>query len=105
MSDVGIIEKLEQIAIRYDEIAKQMVDPEVINDMGRYVKLNREYKDLAEIVSTYHSYKEITENITNAKEIIQHEDDAEFKALAKEELEEYLFKKVELEEKIKSNFI
>ena len=34
MSDVGIIEKLEQIAIRYDEIAKQMVDPEVINDMG-----------------------------------------------------------------------
>ena len=52
MSDVGIIEKLEQIAIRYDEIAKQMVDPEVINDMGRYVKLNREYKDLAEIVST-----------------------------------------------------
>ena len=44
MSDVGIIEKLEQIAIRYDEIAKQMVDPEVINDMGRYVKLNREYK-------------------------------------------------------------
>ena len=101
MSDVGIIEKLEQIAIRYDEIAKQMVDPEVINDMGRYVKLNREYKDLAEIVSTYHSYKEITENITDAKEIIQHEDDAEFKALAKEELEEYLVKKVELEEKIK----
>ena len=101
MSDVGIIEKLEQIAIRYDEIAKQMVDPEVINDMGRYVKLNREYKDLAEIVSTYHSYKEITENITNAKEIIQHEDDAEFKALAKDELEEYLVKKVELEEKIK----
>ncbi|MEC9158796.1 MAG: peptide chain release factor 1 [Bacteroidota bacterium] len=101
MSDVGIIEKLEQIAIRYDEIAKQMLDPEVINDMGRYVKLNREYKDLAEIVSTYHSYKEITENITNAKEIIQHEDDAEFKALAKEELEEYLVKKVELEKKIK----
>ena len=101
MSDVGIIEKLEQIAIRYDEIAKQMVDPEVINDMGRYVKLNREYKDLAEIVSTYHSYKEITDNITNAKEIIQHEDDAEFKALAKDELEEYLVKKVELEEKIK----
>ena len=101
MSDVGIIEKLEQIAIRYDEIAKQMVDPEVINDMGRYVKLNREYKDLAEIVSTYHSYKEITENITNAKEIIQHVDDAEFKALAKEELEEYLVKKVEFEEKIK----
>ena len=47
-----------------------MVDPS-INDMGRYVKLNREYKDLAEIVSTYHSYKEITENITNAKEIIE----------------------------------
>ena len=68
MSEVGILDKLEQISIRYEEIAKQMVDPEVINDMKRYVKLNREYKDLSEIVSTYKMYKEITENIVNAKE-------------------------------------
>ena len=82
MSEVGILDKLEQISIRYEEIAKQMVDPEVINDMKRYVKLNREYKDLSEIVSTYKTYKEITENIANAKEIIQNEEDPEFKALA-----------------------
>ena len=37
MSEVGILDKLEQISIRYEEIAKQMVDPEVINDMKRYV--------------------------------------------------------------------
>ena len=59
MSEVGILDKLEQISIRYEEIAKQMVDPEVINDMKRYVKLNREYKDLSEIVTTYKTYKEI----------------------------------------------
>ena len=101
MSEVGILDKLEQISIRYEEIAKQMVDPEVINDMKRYVKLNREYKDLSEIVSTYKTYKEITENIANAKEIIQNEEDLEFKALAKEELDEFVNKKIELDEKIK----
>ena len=101
MSEVRILDKLEQISIRYEEIAKQIVDPEVINDMKRYVKLNREFKDLSEIVSTYKTYKEITENIANAKEIIQKEEDLEFKALAKEELDEFVNKKIELDEKIK----
>ena len=69
MSEVGILDKLEQISIRYEEIAKQMVDPEVISDMKRYVKLNREYKDLSEIVSTYKTYKEQpTENMAPIKE-------------------------------------
>ena len=43
MSEKGLINKLEQIAIKYDEISKQMVDPDVINDMKRYVSLNKEY--------------------------------------------------------------
>ena len=46
MSDKGLLNKLEQIAIKYDEISKQMVDPDVINDMKRYVSLNKEYKEL-----------------------------------------------------------
>ena len=50
MSDNGLLNKLEQISIKYDEIAKQMVDPDVISDMKRYVRLNQEYKDLTIIV-------------------------------------------------------
>ena len=44
MSDQGLLNKLEQISFKYDEIAKQMVDPDIISDMKRYVNLNREYK-------------------------------------------------------------
>ena len=54
MSDKGLLNKLEQIAIKYDEISKQMVDPDVINDMNRY-KLNKEYKELQK---QYYTYKD-----------------------------------------------
>ena len=88
MSDQGILNKLEQIAIKYDEISNQMIDPDVISDMKRYVSLNKEYKELSEVVKTYNSYKDVLNNILNAKSIIQTENDNEFKEMAREELEE-----------------
>ena len=57
MSDQGLLNKLEQISFKFDEIAKQMVDPDIISDMKRYVGLNREYKELSEIVKVYHYTK------------------------------------------------
>ena len=101
MSDQGLLNKLEQISFKFDEIGKQMVDPEIISDMKRYVGLNREYKELSEIVKVYHSYKDILANIESAKSIIQTEKDPEFKEMARAELEEFQQSKVELDEKIK----
>ena len=101
MGDNGLLNKLEQISIKYDEIAKQMVDPDVISDMKRYVRLNQEYKDLTIIVNTYKDYKDVIDNIYNTKEIIQSEEDQEFKEMAKLELEDFLEKKVQLDDKIK----
>ena len=97
MSDQGLLNKLEQISFKFDEIGKQMVDPEIISDMKRYVGLNREYKELSEIVKVYHSYKDILANIESAKSIIQTEKDPEFKEMARAELEEFQQSKVELE--------
>tara|TARA_Y100000385_G_scaffold273138_1_gene314712 strand:- start:1455 stop:2543 length:1089 start_codon:yes stop_codon:yes gene_type:complete len=101
MSDQGLLNKLEQLAIKYEEIAKQMVDPDVITDMKRYVRLNQEYKDLSVVVETYREYKNVLNNIINSKEVIQTEDDQEFKEMAKQELEDLQQKKNELDEKIK----
>ena len=101
MSDQGLLNKLEQIAIKYDEISNQMIDPDVISDMKRYVSLNKEYKELSEVVKTYNSYKDVLDNILNAKSIIQTENDTEFKEMAREELEELQRIKSELDEKIK----
>ena len=101
MSDQSLLNKLEQISYKYDEIAKQMVDPAIISDMKRYVSLNREYKELSEIVKVYHSYKDVLNNIDNAKLIIQTEKDLEFKEMAREELEDFQKTKLDLDEKLK----
>ncbi|MDG1237941.1 MAG: peptide chain release factor 1 [Flavobacteriales bacterium] len=101
MSDQGLLNKLEQISFKYDEIAKQMVDPDIISDMKRYVNLNREYKELSEIVKVYHSYRDVLTNIENAKNIIQNESDLEFKEMAREELDDFQKTKLDLDEKIK----
>ncbi len=48
-----IIDKLEVIKNRWEEIADQMNDPEVMLDMKRYVKLNKDYKDLEPLITAY----------------------------------------------------
>ncbi|TXB65197.1 peptide chain release factor 1 [Vicingus serpentipes] len=99
MSD--LLNKLEAINIRYEQVSEQIVDPEVINDMKRYVKLNKEYKDLQLIVDALNKYKNILGNIENSKEVIETETDREFVDMAKQELDELLPEKEKMEEEIK----
>lgn len=100
-----MIEKLELIKERFGEVSKMIVDPEVIADMKRYVKLNKEYKSLGKIVEEYDKYQEVIENISNNKEIIATEDDPEFKQMAEEDLKELEPRKAELEENLKQLLI
>ena len=78
-----------------------IVDPDVISDMKKYIKLNKEYKDLDIIVSVYNNYKNIISNIDSAKKILNEEDDVELKEMAKSEIDLYLTEKKELEQEIK----
>ena len=97
----SLLKKLEGINIRYDQVSEQIVDPEVISDMDRYVKLNREYKELGEIVEVYKKYKDVIDNIAASKEIIANETDKEFVDMAKMELDELLPLKDQMDEEIK----
>ena len=97
----SLLKKLEEISIRYDQVSEQIVDPEVISDMDRYVKLNREYKELGEIVKVYKEYKDVIDNIESSKDIIANETDKEFVDMAKMELDELLPKKEKMDEEIK----
>ncbi len=99
MSD--ILNRLEAIKIRFDEVGQQIVDPDIIADMDRYVKLNREYKDLSEIVEVYKVYKNVVDNIASSKEILDGEEDPEMREMAKMELDELIPRKDELDEEIK----
>ncbi|MDF1671870.1 MAG: peptide chain release factor 1 [Vicingaceae bacterium] len=97
----SLLKKLEGINIRYDQVSEQIVDPEVISDMDRYVKLNKEYKELGEIVEVYKKYRDVLDNIESSKEIIANETDKEFVDMAKMELDELLPQKEQMDEEIK----
>jgi len=98
---VEILDKLEVIKNRWEELTEQMSDPEVIADMKRFVKINKDYKELEPIVEAYKEYKLLVENIEGAKDVLKNEKDADFREMAKDELDELEPKKEELEEKIR----
>ncbi len=100
-SDNMILNKLEGIKMRFEEVGQLITDPDIIADMKRYVKLNKEYKDLEPIIEAYKEYKNILSNIEEAKKIIANEKDEELRDMAKMELEEYEQKVEPMEEKIK----
>jgi peptide chain release factor 1 len=100
MSNV-IIERLEGVKIRFDEVAQQITDPEVIGDMKRFVKLNKEYRDLEPLIEAFDEYKNVINNIDSAREIILNEKDEELREMAKMEIEELNAKIGPLEEQIK----
>lgn len=97
----SILQKLESISVRFNEVGQQIVDPDIISDMQRYVKLTKEYKDLEEIVRVYKEYKNCLENIESSKEMVDTETDPEMKEMAKMELDELIPLKSALEEEAK----
>lgn len=96
-----MLEKLQQIEARFEDVKQEIIDPEVMSDMKRYKALNIEYKDLEKIVEKTQEYRDVISNIENSREIINNEKDEELKELAKEELADLLPLKEEMEEEIK----
>jgi peptide chain release factor 1 len=96
-----MIEKLEGIYNRWLQMEDKMNDPDVMSDMNRFIKLNKDYKDLQPIVDAYLLYKNITANLDSAKKVLKTEKDEEFRELAKQELAELTEKKEQLEEEIR----
>jgi peptide chain release factor 1 len=98
---VEIIEKLEAINRRWEEMGEQLNDPAVTGDMKKYVKLSKDYKDLESVVEAFKQYKNITANIENAHEILKKEKDDDFREMAREELDSLLIEQEKLEEDIR----
>ncbi|MEM1137951.1 MAG: peptide chain release factor 1 [Bacteroidota bacterium] len=100
-----MINKLEVLKDRFEEVSKLIVLPETMADMKKYAKLNKEYKELEKIVKHYHKYKETIENIENTKVMLSTEKDPEFREMAKEELDLFQQEKNDLEEALKTMMI
>jgi peptide chain release factor 1 len=97
----SLLEKLESLRLHFEEIGQQISDPGVIADTKRYVKLNKEYRDLEDVVIAGKAYRLLIENIEANKAILKDEDDDELRAMAREELDELEDRKPQMEEEIK----
>lgn len=101
MADNVILEKLRGVKERFEEVGRLITEPDIIADMKRYVRLNKEYKDLEPIVEAYNKYENVISNIDSAKSILSEEKDPELREMAKAELEELNDKLPAMEEEIK----
>jgi len=94
-------EKLDQIKQRFDEVNDLIIQPDIIADQKRYVKLNKEYKDLKKIVDARAQYMELSERLQEAKDLIINSEDDEMRDMAKMELEEVEPALEKLEEEVR----
>lgn len=97
----NLLSKLEHIRERWEQVGLLLSDPDVIADMKRYVKLNKEYSELEEIVKVHKQYKDMLGNLESAKALLQTEKDEEMRDMAKEEVNSLESSIPEVEEKIK----
>ena len=100
-----MIDRLEAIKDRFEEVGQLMVQPDAMADMKKYTELSKEYADLEKVVVEFNAYKKVLDDIQQAKEILEAEKEPELREMAKMELDELNPQKEELEEKLKKLLI
>ncbi len=96
-----MLERLQIIKQRFDEVSDLIIQPDIITDQKRYIQLNKEYKDLRVLMDKREEYLELTDNVTEAEEIINDESDAEMVEMAKLQQDEANARLPILDEEIK----
>ena len=97
----SILEKLDGLESRFEEVSTLITDPDVIADQTRYVKLTKEWKDLGDIMNARKRYIACLDSIREAKDILANESDSDMKDMAREELQQNETLQPQLEEEIK----
>jgi len=101
MAESTLLEKLEGIQHKFEEVSTLITDPSVISDMKRYVRLNKEYRELEQIVEAKKVYQQNLNAYNEAKLLLEIESDAELLEMAKMEIAEVEPMLAEMEEQIK----
>lgn len=95
-----MFDKLVAIEEKYHLLEEQLSDPELISDISKYKRINKEYKDLGSVIEAFRSYKAVMDSIDTAQEMIN-DPDEELQTLGKEELGGLEIKRDALAEQIK----
>ena len=93
--------KLDGIRRKYETLQQQLSDPSLVQDMKRYITLNKEYAEIGPIIQAGEKYKTAIGNLASAKELLLSEKDEEMREFAKEEIAQLEEQIPEMEQKIK----
>ena len=96
-----MLDKIRIVKQRFDEVSDLIIQPDIMSDQKRYIRINKEYKDLSAVMKIADEYKSLLSNIDEAKEIIADGSDEEMTEMAKMELEEASNRLPKLEDAIK----
>lgn len=101
MAENSLLSRLDGIESRFEEVSTLITDPSVIQDMKRYVRLTKEYKDLERLTAVTRRYRMLLANLDEAREVLASESDQELRDMAKLEIDEATDAIPALEEEIK----
>lgn len=101
MAETSLLQRLDGIESRFEEVSTLITDPSVIADMKRYVRLNKEYRELEKLTAATRRYRLLLAEIDEAKEILENESDADMRSMAHDQLDSAQSALPGLEEDIK----
>lgn len=101
MNTNPILQKLDGLTARFEEVSTLITDPEVIADRNRFVRLTKEYKGLEELLAAKRDYEQLLANLDEARSIVMNDDDPDLKEIAREEIAAGEARLPALEEQIK----
>lgn len=101
MADLSLLQRLDGIEGRFEEVSTLITDPVVIADMKRYVRLSKEYKDLEKIVGATRRYRKLSADIDEGKDLLANESDPDIRQMAHEQIDQASGELPILEEEIK----
>jgi len=95
-----MFERLEQIETRYEDLGRQLADPEVLGDQQKYQKVAKQHRDLEPVVEKFREYRQLMTGIADARGML-HEADAEIREMASQEVAELEARQPKIEEELK----
>ena len=96
-----MIDKLEIAEHRFEDVGRQLTQPDLMSDIKKFTALSKEYKELEKLVVLFREYRTVSKNYDESRELFLHEKDDELKQMAKEDLEILEPRKKELEETLR----
>ena len=96
-----MIDKLEQLRERYDELNKLIMDPDLPKDQKRYREVMQEHASLTETMQVYDEYRELLESIEETKQLLEAEEDSSMREMARDELGELEQRRAEPEKRLR----